>query len=656
MTRLILTAVLLLLPIASWAAEKAEPSHDGKPLSHWLKALNEGNAASRAKAAESLGKIGPAARDAVPDLVRAVRDADEELREQAVIALGEIGDHRASAALLPLLRDADIFFVQTVGIALGKIGGMEAFAATRELLANSTPDSKGDIFRAYLRVCKERAVPHLDALLKDMDSEVRWRAAHALGRLAGTAQPAVPGLLAALRDPDKRVRCETVNALLQVDPPQMKHAISTVLQLLLNRDFNHDQAATALRPVAADAVPALVQALDYEDAEGRSAVALALARLAPTSTPHLRKSLRHERAHVRAAAALALGSLHADGREAVADLETCLADRDRTVRFQVADAMMNVDRKAAVAAVPVFIECLKEGDVGMRERSAVRLGELGGAARQAVRPLLRALDDSDGAVRLSAAVSLLDVDPREAPAVATVLIDSMQDSDVYHRRHAIRAAGRLGDVAKTAVPQLVRVLEDDNPHCRLDAAAVLVKIDKALVREVVPVLNGLMLEKKYRGSMICIYAIQAAVRLGTDARATAQALQRVMQDEDEPFRGDAAIALVKVEPDLAKVGIEFLKKALQGGDGEPQEEAFEHVAELGPAGKPLVPVLTKLLGDRQPYLRRRAAEVLGEMGLVAQEAVPALKRASEERDANVREAVGDALKMIADAQSKQSAK
>ena len=63
----------------------------------------------RRAAAEVLGGLGPAAKDAVPDLVKLLDDPDEGVRWAAASALGGIGPAAKDAApdLVKLLKDPD---------------------------------------------------------------------------------------------------------------------------------------------------------------------------------------------------------------------------------------------------------------------------------------------------------------------------------------------------------------------------------------------------------------------------------------------------------------------------------------------------------------------------------------------------------------------
>jgi HEAT repeat protein len=71
--------------------------HD-KPLSYWLDEAKKPDAASRKKAVEALGKAATADRDAMAAVVAALKDADAEVRDAAVLALLNIGPSASDAA------------------------------------------------------------------------------------------------------------------------------------------------------------------------------------------------------------------------------------------------------------------------------------------------------------------------------------------------------------------------------------------------------------------------------------------------------------------------------------------------------------------------------------------------------------------------------
>lgn len=78
----------------------------------------------RWNAARTLGKIGPAAKSAIPTLIAVLKDSEVLLREHAAEALGDIGPDSAEAVphLIPLLKDEDSRVRRDVVRALGMIG------------------------------------------------------------------------------------------------------------------------------------------------------------------------------------------------------------------------------------------------------------------------------------------------------------------------------------------------------------------------------------------------------------------------------------------------------------------------------------------------------------------------------------------------------
>jgi HEAT repeat protein len=99
-------AVLVLF--ALWAVGCGPPrvEHSVPSLVKTLK--NDKDPNMRYWAAESLGNFGPPAREAVPDLIEALKDPEPMVRMGAAYALGEIGPTpEAVATLKQALKDPD---------------------------------------------------------------------------------------------------------------------------------------------------------------------------------------------------------------------------------------------------------------------------------------------------------------------------------------------------------------------------------------------------------------------------------------------------------------------------------------------------------------------------------------------------------------------
>src|SRR5262245_11881699 len=100
-----LMAVSLALVLAGCGGEEA--SVQGKSISAWREALKDRDARVRRQAAEALGKAGPQAKSAVPDLSAALTDKEDIVRAAVATALwGISADAReAVPALVAALTD-----------------------------------------------------------------------------------------------------------------------------------------------------------------------------------------------------------------------------------------------------------------------------------------------------------------------------------------------------------------------------------------------------------------------------------------------------------------------------------------------------------------------------------------------------------------------
>jgi HEAT repeat protein len=112
-----------------------EKVYQGKRTSLWVKQLRESRGPSdRWRAAVAIGEIGPEAREAIPDLIRALQDRDYLVRWAAAKALGRFGPE-ARAAVPPLqelaAKDPNPPVRREAAEALGKIDPEAARALDR---------------------------------------------------------------------------------------------------------------------------------------------------------------------------------------------------------------------------------------------------------------------------------------------------------------------------------------------------------------------------------------------------------------------------------------------------------------------------------------------------------------------------------------------
>jgi hypothetical protein len=109
--------------VASFATRLAE---EGKSSRDLVADLSSRDARVRAHAVRVLGERGD--RDAVPDVVKCLRDSDPEIVERAVGALARLRDPRAVPALIELTHRREGPYVANMARILGDIGGADAQA------------------------------------------------------------------------------------------------------------------------------------------------------------------------------------------------------------------------------------------------------------------------------------------------------------------------------------------------------------------------------------------------------------------------------------------------------------------------------------------------------------------------------------------------
>jgi HEAT repeat protein len=190
-------------------------------LAHGLQ--NDKSPRIREACAGALGKLEWTAKDAVPALAQALKDANPGVRGAAAEALGRIGPEAADAlpALQEVLKDAkaDPLMRSQAVQAIGRMG--PDAPVDLELLLNVWHDMavlasvRADVAEALGLLKKTNAAIDLGNELKNRknDVAVRRAAVVTLDGFGAAAKPAVSPLRDALKDDDKFVRALAMHAL-----------------------------------------------------------------------------------------------------------------------------------------------------------------------------------------------------------------------------------------------------------------------------------------------------------------------------------------------------------------------------------------------------------------------------------------------------------
>lgn len=232
------------------AAEALGDIGDEKSVSPLITAMTRSEYSGvRWKAAEALSKIGD---PAVGSLITLLQYPDSDVRWQAGIVLGEIGNTDAIEPLIVLMGDEDRYVRSRAAVALGLIGEPAVFRLVRVL--NDGPVRSRCGAAAALGLAKSPgAVEPLINALADPENEVRVEAAAAL---AAIGSPATGSLIRFLKYTGGERRVEVVRALGQL---HVSEAIEPLLQILENADDRERQeVADALDTILAAEVRPMV--------------------------------------------------------------------------------------------------------------------------------------------------------------------------------------------------------------------------------------------------------------------------------------------------------------------------------------------------------------------------------------------------------------
>jgi HEAT repeat protein len=266
MGRIILWPLVVAVSIVAASPSRAgipgppEPYWNSKPLSFWLQALAVGEPLRRVEAAQSVAEIaiahgGAIAAGAVPALVGNLSDPEPSVRRSAARALEQIGP-AARPAVPALMRmfagDAASDARRGAGLALGRIDATTGDVVRQAARALDDRDPGVRESAAVLLMASGPAASAagdaLERALADGDEIVRLYAATAIAR-AGAPDRCVPLVLDGLRSSNSAVRAETAGLLAEFAPgrPQIVQALTNAL-----RD---DEAQ--VRAAAADALGAI---------------------------------------------------------------------------------------------------------------------------------------------------------------------------------------------------------------------------------------------------------------------------------------------------------------------------------------------------------------------------------------------------------------
>lgn len=461
-------------------------------LPHVIKALAHPEPRVRAALIRCLDWIG------IPDGLQACRpfltDAHEEVRYQAVTALGGIIEHpEIEDALLALLENPDPEFRAAVIEALGNSGSAGLKEKIIRRLSDGNPLVRLSGVRILARLRDPEAIPFLQELLSDEDDEVRAHAYSSVGAIA-------PGV---------------------IPPEALEQGISDEVPLV---------RSAAVRCLAASGGKAargiLTPLLADPDPQIQLTVIEVLGKIGdPDSIAPLGELFKKGDRRIQLAVIRALGSIRS--RASSRFLTDVLKDADQEMKRVILESLGNIRERSAI---PGIIVALGDHDWRVRISALWALGKIGD--RTGISHLITMLNDPEDIIRKETITTLADLGAVEAiPAILLLLhhenltfevitaleklgiphTDSFYDflkrspthqkcllvdmlgrmqerGSIHHlgdmlltepltvRVRITRALGNIGD--SSAIASLIQAQkEDPNPEVRKEAALALTKLN-----------------------------------------------------------------------------------------------------------------------------------------------------------------------------------
>ncbi len=353
-----------------------------------------------------------------------------------------------------------------------------------------------------------------------------------------------------------------------------------------------------------------------------------------------------------------VGSVRADQEETVLGkkrsewLQLLKSAKEPKVRRASLIALEVLGPKTAGVTDGVIEALEMDGDAEVRRDAAQTLGRMGTDAKGAVDALADSLKkDKDGQVRAACARGL----GRLAAQVDTqvfILAAALLDPDAGTRAAAAETLHGLGEKARLALPQLLKVLGDPKAERfpRIYAARIMGRFDRE-AKTTVPVLVSVVLDKGAPPGVRAA-AVETLGGLGSAAAEVAASMGQIVLavKEQAPLRRAAIVALGKIG---AKGSVAWppVKVALKDADTGLRYQAIRLAGSLAREEKTAVFGLTDAaLHDGNTENRLAAIQELGQLGAGAAAAVTALGQLSTDSRRSIREAAGAALKKIKEAQ------
>jgi HEAT repeat protein len=260
------------------------------------------------------------------------------------------------------------------------------------------------------------------------------------------------------------------------------------------------------------------------------------------------------------------------------------------------------------------------------------------------------LDHAEKETRHAAAEGLAGMLTTAVDLPALQKMTKHQDAEV--RALAFKSVGKLGQDARSLLPELLEAAKTDRGDTRKAALMILATLTAAEAKPVIPLINQALkdgdketrqlslqvvaklgndstsLIPQVRDALkdpeVCKDALAALGKLGANARNAVPAMAECLKSEDETVRDAALKALGDLGINGAAATNEIINLFDKARDFKTREEGSAYLDKLAPVvakfGRAAVPSLIKALQEDNAMIRWGACRTLGLMGSNARDA------------------------------------
>jgi len=313
-------------------------------------------------------------------------------------------------------------------------------------------------------------------------------------------------------------------------------------------------------------------------------------------------------------------------------LRVALSYGDTEAKLGAIGAVAKLGRNGEGAA-GLLVKALSNSDRGVSLAALGALGTIGPSTKEVVDTLIKLMEGKDAAMAAEAVNVLRKIGPGAAPAIDALL---RYAEGKKARKSAIDALAMIGPAADRAIPMIIQAFKSPDRNLRESAARALGNIGRP-VETVVPVLIAALGDSD---SSVRVGGARGLGMIGPPAAKAQAALRKALKDTNSAVVLRATWALGQLGASDEQT-IAALIRMLSSSNDYPLA-----AAALGKAGKPGIDALVKMLARPDAAARLLAVRALGQIGRPAAAAAPAVRKATADKDANVRRAAALAFKKI----------